>query len=145
MRIRRIFVVNGFDRKEAMQFQGKSFSGWINDHLHQIGLPSVEISQRTATRWFHQFNYHIGDASKKGMYLDGHERPEVVEYRKKFLDEMEVYQHRIVVTSAASEVFPWKSGTNPEDQQEREKQKASACPWCADPNRAASHRVYYVP
>jgi hypothetical protein len=61
-----------------------------------MGLPaSIEISERTATRWLHQLNYHIGDASKKGMHLYGHERPDVVEYRKKFLYEMVVYQQRM--------------------------------------------------
>jgi hypothetical protein len=78
---------------------GKGFSDWINDHLHhEIGLSaSIEISERTATRWLHQLNYHIGDASKKGMYLDENERPNAVavDYRKKFLDEMEVYQQRM--------------------------------------------------
>jgi hypothetical protein len=53
---------------------GKSFCKWVKDHLHQeLGLPSsVEITERIATRWLHLLNYQIGDVSKKGMYLDGH-------------------------------------------------------------------------
>ena len=35
--------------------------------------------------------------SKKGMYLDGHERADVVEYRKKFLKEMEEHLKRMPV------------------------------------------------
>lgn len=83
---------------------GKSFSVWMNENLHLLlGLPaSIEISERTSTRWLHQLNYNIGDASKKGMYFDGHERPDVVEYRKKFLDEMEIFQKRMPIYEGES-------------------------------------------
>jgi hypothetical protein len=42
-------------------------------------------------------NYQIGDTSKKGIYLDGHERADVVAYRKTFLNEMEIYLKRMPV------------------------------------------------
>ena len=78
---------------------GKSFSEWVNCHLHhEIGLPAaVEITERTATRWLHVIGYNVGDALKKGMYPDGHERSDVVEYRKAFLSEMKLHERRMPV------------------------------------------------
>ena len=87
---------------------GKSFSEWVSHHLHlEIGLPaSVQISERTATRWLHEIGYNVGDACKKGMYLDGHERPDVVEYRKSFLDWMEQQQKRMAVYDGENMEIP---------------------------------------
>lgn len=78
---------------------GRSFCNWVNEHFHEeLGLPSsVEITERTATRWLHILDYQVGDSTKKGMYLDGHERADVVEYRKKFLNEMEDHLKRMPV------------------------------------------------
>jgi hypothetical protein len=97
MRIRRISVVNGFDRKEAMQFQVKvSLTGLMTISTTKLGfLLLSKLAKERRRDGFHQLNYHIGDAFKKGIYFDGHQRPDVVGYRKKFLDEMEVYQQRM--------------------------------------------------
>ena len=78
---------------------GKSFAEWTRRHLHhEIGLPAaVEINERTATRWLHVLNYNLGDSSRKGTYFDGHERADVVEYRKMFLLRMEGYQRRMPI------------------------------------------------
>jgi len=78
---------------------GRSFCNWVNEHFHEeLGLPSsVEITERTATRWLHILGYKISDSMKKGMYLDGHERADVVEYRKCFLNEMEDHLKRMPV------------------------------------------------
>ncbi|KAI0354345.1 hypothetical protein OH77DRAFT_1387414, partial [Trametes cingulata] len=46
------------------------------------------ISMRTARRWLHQegFRYTM---HHKGLYFDGHDRPDVVAYRQKeFLPQM---------------------------------------------------------
>lgn len=45
------------------------------------------INISTAARWLKRFNYIHGP--HKGTYIDGHEREDVKEYRKKFLEEME--------------------------------------------------------
>lgn len=85
--------------KKAHMISGKTFAEWINLHLHlEIGLPaSVEISERTATRWLHALNFNVGDVSKQGTYIDGHERVDVVDYRKKFLERMDDYQKRMPI------------------------------------------------
>lgn len=68
---------------------GRSFANWVNDKLHlETGLPNpVLICERTAIRWLH----HLGmDYLKyaKGLYIDGHERPDVIQYRDAFLQRM---------------------------------------------------------
>ena len=76
-----------------------SFMKWVNESLHldpNVNLPaSLNISERSATRWLHQLNYNY-DQYKKGSYVDGHERPDVVEYRNAFLDRMAEFERRFV-------------------------------------------------
>lgn len=94
---------------------GASFSEWVKHQLHhELELPaSVEISERTATRWLHLLNYNLGDTSKKGTYLDGHERPDVVEYRNQFLFRMEQYQKRMpIYTGDNMDVTIWLEQTD---------------------------------
>lgn len=45
------------------------------------------IRSRTARRWLSRLGYKWQDV-KKGVFLDGHEREDVIEYRRKFLEEM---------------------------------------------------------
>ena len=45
------------------------------------------IRSRTARRWLKRLGYNWQDV-KKGVFLDGHERDDVVQYRQKFLEEM---------------------------------------------------------
>ena len=62
-------------------------------------LPKLDPSERLGTtialstvrRWLRKLGYTRHHA-KKGVYVDGHERPDVVEYRKKFLGKMAEYQ-----------------------------------------------------
>lgn len=68
---------------------GNSFANWVKDKLHvEAQLPNpISICERTAIRWLH----HLGmDYLKyaKGLYIDGHERPDVVLYRDAFLQRM---------------------------------------------------------
>jgi hypothetical protein len=64
-------------------------------------LPSLDIAlkkplgQRTARRWLHKLGYrHV--QFRKGVYMDGHERPDVVKYRnEQFLPQMLQYERRM--------------------------------------------------
>jgi hypothetical protein len=49
------------------------------------------ISKCTARNWLKKLGYVCKDV-KKGVYHDGHERPDVVEARKTFLEEMKRYK-----------------------------------------------------
>ena len=68
-----------------------SFCCWVNQEM----LPNValdpgyprRISVVTARKWLHKLEFHVLD-HKKGVYIDGHERQDVVDYRKKFLRKM---------------------------------------------------------
>ena len=68
-----------------------SFVKWVNDvllpnHALEPGYPR-KVSTETARKWLHEIGFEVIDA-KKGTYVDGHERADVVEYRGKFLRKM---------------------------------------------------------
>jgi hypothetical protein len=51
----------------------------------QRGITKTKISIRTALCWFEKLGWTYGKL-KNGMYLDGHERSDVVEYRQGFVE-----------------------------------------------------------
>ncbi|KAJ7616728.1 hypothetical protein B0H17DRAFT_1152613 [Mycena rosella] len=58
--------------------------------------PGRGISLPTAIRWLHREGFRYTE-HKKALYYDGHDRPDVVDYRQtKFLPQMEVYRRRLV-------------------------------------------------
>ena len=68
-----------------------SFCQWVNCDLLpnetlEPGLPR-KVSVETARLWMHELGFEVLVA-KKGTYVDGHERDDVVEYRNKFLQRM---------------------------------------------------------
>jgi hypothetical protein len=52
------------------------------------------ISERTARNWLHKLGYSCMEV-RKGLYHDGHERPDVVKARTKFLQEMAKYERSV--------------------------------------------------
>ena len=66
----------------------QSFCQWVNEDL----LPSAQLPQhfpwrislRTAVRWLH----YLPVRHHKGVYIDGHERDDVVKHRGKYLSTM---------------------------------------------------------
>ena len=65
-----------------------SFCKWVNECLLEMttlepGYPR-HISIETARRWLIELGFVVKE-HKKGTYVDGHERSDVVEYRKTFL------------------------------------------------------------
>jgi hypothetical protein len=55
-----------------------------------------KISLRTAQRWLKKLSWRYAK-KKNGMYIDGHEREDVVEYRKKFVQRWKEYEKRFVI------------------------------------------------
>lgn len=45
---------------------------------------SIEIKSRTARKWLHKLGFQYKDI-KRDIFIDGYERPDVVEDRQKFL------------------------------------------------------------
>ena len=70
------------------------FCEWINSNLlpsvreHHPNIPD-SVSVRTARRWLHKLGFDPC-STKKGVYIDGHEQSDVVEYRKLYLRRLEV-------------------------------------------------------
>ena len=67
------------------------FCQWVNDDLLpnqtlEPGFPR-KISLETARKWMLELGFNVV-RKKKGTYVDGHERDDVVEYRQKFLRRM---------------------------------------------------------
>lgn len=73
----------------------------LRDQLIKTILPTLDpfsfnstvprVSIRTATRWLYQLGYQR-HRMKKGVYVDGHERPDVRAARDVFLKKMEELQ-----------------------------------------------------
>ena len=59
----------------------------------QKGISKPTISISTALRWLEKLGWTYGKL-KNGMYLDGHERDDVVEYRKAFVERWMGYERR---------------------------------------------------
>ena len=78
-------------RKGEANMTATSFCQWVNNDL----LPSYHlppnlprtISLCTATRWLHKLGFRP-QSHKKGAYVDGHERGDVVKSRKEFLKKI---------------------------------------------------------
>lgn len=68
-----------------------SFCHWVNESLLpnsilEPGYPR-HVSVQTARTWLHELGFQVLD-KKKGVYIDGHERPDVVEHRQHFLRQL---------------------------------------------------------
>ena len=82
-------------KKGEPNMTAQSFCQWVNDHL----LPSQNlppelprsISLRTATRWLRRLGFRP-QSHKKGAYVDGHERADVVASRGQYLKELSELQ-----------------------------------------------------
>jgi len=73
------------------------FKHGLNDIiLPSLGIfPSKPLCERTARRWLVKLGWQR-TTIKKGVYLDGHERPDVVTYRQdEFLPRMLEYERRM--------------------------------------------------
>ena len=78
---------NAFSKGQP-NMTAQTFCDWVNSHLlvssHLPPFFPREVSLRTSVRWLH----HLGFSPvshKKGVYIDGHEREDVVRHRTKLL------------------------------------------------------------
>ena len=68
-----------------------TFCRWVNESLLpnsilEPGYPR-HVSVQTARKWLHELGFQVLD-KKKGIYIDGHERPDVVQHRWCFLRQL---------------------------------------------------------
>jgi hypothetical protein len=65
--------------------------------IHGRRKPGVGISESTAHAWLHRLGFVVAN-HKKGVYFDGHERPDVVLSRILYLVEKKEYDKRLLHT-----------------------------------------------
>jgi hypothetical protein len=73
--------------------------------VNEVIIPSLgldaggqKISEWTACRWLAKLGYELKEV-KKGIYIDGHEREDVVAYRNEFLKEFAEYERYVAPRS----------------------------------------------
>ena len=88
------WVRNNAYVKGKPNMTAEDFCSWVNLNLlprvleKHASAPS-KITARTARRWLHKLGFEQV-SSKKGVYIDGHERADVVEYRKLYLKKHDI-------------------------------------------------------
>lgn len=80
-----------FIRENSGKIIPKNFQQFINSKLLSKMDEKKSITLKTARIWLKKLGL-TPQSKKKGIYFDGHERDDVVEYRKKFLEEIEKYE-----------------------------------------------------
>lgn len=65
----------------------------LQELFKQIGISKPSISPWTARRWLCKLGWHYG-RHRTGLYVDGHERPDVIEYRCVLISRWVTYEDR---------------------------------------------------
>lgn len=75
----------------------------------KLGMKARGIHIQTARRWLHKLSWRY-QQKKKGMYIDGHECEDVVEYRKGFVERWREYERRFVIYGNDGKVLSTPTG-----------------------------------
>ena len=81
---------NGFVKGKP-NMTATDFQHYINETLlpeMHVGISAPHISVETARVWLHKLGFEPCDRNKKVVYIDGHERDDVVAYRSLFLQNL---------------------------------------------------------
>ncbi|KZP26894.1 hypothetical protein FIBSPDRAFT_909032 [Athelia psychrophila] len=114
-------MLHGVRRYLAIQKLGtispQELSRQVNEIIAPtLGLPpGSTITERTAISWLKKLGYQCKSTSK-GMYFDGHERPDVVEYRQGFLKVLEELE-RVMCTYDDVTMEPVPPKLNPGERE----------------------------
>jgi hypothetical protein len=57
----------------------------VQESFAHIGICKPVIMERMAQNWLNKLNWHYKQ-SQNGMYIDGHEQEDMVQYRKAFIE-----------------------------------------------------------
>ena len=92
-------VLHGVCVYLATQVLGGVTPQTLCQHVNDTLLAALEIqgtiSESTAQRWLRfRLGYQCKEA-RRGIYIDGHERPDVVKERKDFLEELDRYEQYV--------------------------------------------------
>ncbi|XP_062500167.1 uncharacterized protein LOC134177408 isoform X1 [Corticium candelabrum] len=96
------------------------FCCYINTDLlpntsHSPGF-SPTISVKTACRFLCDLGFQRVDSSKKGVYIDGHERQDVVEERTRYLDRVHAIESNHLPPPSPSDVLQEHESGHMKDQ-----------------------------
>ena len=111
----RAYVTENANPKGRPNMTALSFCAWVNDDLlpnHTLppGFPQ-RISIPTAQKWQHELGFDVLNTQGKSMYIDGHEREDVVEYRKVLLAEIGFLNKGNAPTPEAANYITYSSHT----------------------------------
>ena len=90
-------VVHAICRYLAAKALGTITTLDLCHHVNKVILPGLnlsgnsQISERTAHSWLKKLGYQCKDV-QKGLYVDGHERPDVIKAREEFLSKIQKYE-----------------------------------------------------
>ena len=68
----------------------------MQQELKENGAQKKKISLRTAQHWLHRMGWCYGKKTK-GMYIDGHEREDVVKYCEEFIVRWKEYEKCMII------------------------------------------------
>ena len=80
-----------FIRESEGKITPKLYRTFINNTLFSQMKITASISEKTSRVWLRKLGF-VPQSRKKGIYFDGHERPDVLEYRTNFLKKMEEFE-----------------------------------------------------
>jgi len=72
------FIRGNLRKKGQQNLNGKVFADWVNKNIMEDG---ETIHENTARKWLHRLGFHR-EEYKKGVFVDGHDRADVVNYSK---------------------------------------------------------------
>jgi hypothetical protein len=81
----------------------------MQDRFKSAGIDKPSISERTAHRWMARLGWRYGKR-QNGMYIDGHEREDVVLYRNAFVQRFKQYERRFHLWDDDGNELPRPSG-----------------------------------
>jgi hypothetical protein len=95
-----LLQIKSFFRLNKWNVTSEGLAKYVNEEVLPglCFVPSPTISERTARRWMDEFGFEYSEV-KKGMYMDGHERADVITYREEFLERMAGYEERMIIFS----------------------------------------------
>ena len=91
----RKYIRSNAYRKGAPNLTIEMFCKWVSDSF------SVEISCETARRWLHYLGFEMSN-HQKGVFFDGHDRDDVVTYRKDLLEQLAKFDETTITPSTPS-------------------------------------------
>lgn len=76
--------------------KARTIRQWLQTTLSPSMNIEANVQEQTVQRWLNKLGYNY-ERWKRGLYKDGHEREDVVEYRARFLAQMQQFEEKMPV------------------------------------------------